>query len=212
MKIQWATAIYANHSLDCAVDTRWLENVKCYIFEIPPKNVSLISKDQKQEMCLRNTFQPFDIRLKPVCNGYGKFWTQKSPLENYALFFKYKIFCIFQPTLHKKLQPAAFSITTANFVEFEEKRQLSGAVHSMNPIKILIVMLNQVCNMLANKPTKMMEFSYFLNKAVCLQVASSNAKPDVLSVCADLNQWLHILLFRSFGKDRLVHILLNIPF
>ena len=42
-------------------------------------------------------FQPFNICLNPVCNCYGKLWTQKSPLENYALFCKKTIFCIFRP-------------------------------------------------------------------------------------------------------------------
>ena len=46
----------------CALNGRWLENAECYNFEIPPKNqiyFCLISKHQKYEMCLRNTFSTF---------------------------------------------------------------------------------------------------------------------------------------------------------
>ena len=39
--MQWATTFYANHSLDGPMDASWLENAKCYFFEIPPKNSSL---------------------------------------------------------------------------------------------------------------------------------------------------------------------------
>ena len=31
MKIQWATAFYANHSLDSAMDARWLENATFFL-------------------------------------------------------------------------------------------------------------------------------------------------------------------------------------
>ena len=46
------------------------------------------SNDQKHSMLLGNTFQPFNIRLKPVCNRYERFWTQESPCQNYAYFCK----------------------------------------------------------------------------------------------------------------------------
>ena len=51
-------AFYTYHLLDVPMDACWLEKAKCYIFEIPPKNqgyFSIISKDQKHEICLRNT-------------------------------------------------------------------------------------------------------------------------------------------------------------
>ena len=36
--MQWATAFYSKHLLDGQMNARWSENVKCYIFEIPPPN------------------------------------------------------------------------------------------------------------------------------------------------------------------------------
>ena len=48
----------------------------------------LTSNDQKHSKLLGNTFQPFNIWLKPVCNRYERFWTQQSPFQNYAYFCK----------------------------------------------------------------------------------------------------------------------------
>ena len=55
-------SFYANHSLDCPMDIGCSENAECYILEIPPNYqvyLSLISKDQKHIICLRNTFPTF---------------------------------------------------------------------------------------------------------------------------------------------------------
>ena len=41
---------------------KWSENAKCYIFRIPPKKssyFSLVSKEPKPEMCLRDTSSTF---------------------------------------------------------------------------------------------------------------------------------------------------------
>ena len=50
LKMQWASAFYANHSLDGPMDTRWSEKAKCYIFEIPPKKSGLFLR---LVICLR---------------------------------------------------------------------------------------------------------------------------------------------------------------
>ena len=51
---------YANHSIDDPMNAYWLENAKCYFFEISPKNItfifSLILKDQKHEMSEEHIF------------------------------------------------------------------------------------------------------------------------------------------------------------
>ena len=39
------------------------------------------SNDQKHSMLLGNTFQPFNIRLKPVCYRYERFFTQQSQFQ-----------------------------------------------------------------------------------------------------------------------------------
>ena len=70
--MQWATDFHSNRSRDGPVNTSASENAKFYIFEIPPQiqfYFSLISKGQKHEMCLRNHFQSFNIRLSPsICS------------------------------------------------------------------------------------------------------------------------------------------------
>ena len=44
----------------------------------------LTSYDQKHSLLLVNTFQPFNIRLKLICNRYERFWTQQSLFQNYV--------------------------------------------------------------------------------------------------------------------------------
>ena len=66
--------------------------------------------------------QIFNIRLKPICNWYEKFWTQYSTYENYALFCKTPpINCTFQTNgMHWTIQ---ITNTAAYFAEMKEKHQ-----------------------------------------------------------------------------------------
>ena len=66
---QWLLKMQlANHSLDSHMDACWLENIKCYLFEILPKIkfISPLFQKIRSLKCVWGThFQPFNIRLKP---------------------------------------------------------------------------------------------------------------------------------------------------